>query len=84
VLQISTFWLDEAEGEGFEPSSDETARNGFQDRPARCSGNLATPELDLHDEAVTLLSLPKTCQSGNSLHLSCLISKHNYTFAGTS
>src|SRR5262249_6150229 len=28
-------WLDQAEGEGFEPSSDETARNGFRDRRIR-------------------------------------------------
>jgi hypothetical protein len=35
LLQITRFWLSEAEGEGFEPSSDETARNGFRDRRIR-------------------------------------------------
>jgi hypothetical protein len=35
LARSSRFGLSEAEGEGFEPSSDETARNGFRDRRIR-------------------------------------------------
>ena len=35
LLVSRRFWLSLAEGEGFEPSSDLTARNGFRDRRIR-------------------------------------------------
>src|SRR5438067_1999297 len=40
---------EEAEGEGFEPSSDLTARNGFRDRRIRplCHPSVSTDYLDL-------------------------------------
>jgi hypothetical protein len=55
ITSAGQLWLGKTEGEGFEPSSDETARNGFRDRRIR---PLCHPSADPYGQSNRVAATP--------------------------